>query len=126
MKSLPGRKAESLILPTAAAPAAASAPIATAPATAAITTAAAAAAALGLGSCFVDYQRAPLDVLAVHGCDGCLGFLFATHFHETESLGSASVPVHDHLGGLHRAMGLKHLLQFPIPYLVRQVSYIQL
>src|SRR5438132_10903849 len=101
----------------ASAATAAAATIAAAAATTAATatvTAASAAAAFGLGPRFVHGQRPALHLSPVEGLDGGLRLLIAAHFHETESLGSARVAVHDHLRRLHGAMRLEQTLQFPV------------
>src|ERR1700686_4747839 len=91
------------IAPAAAAPAAAPpAPAAAPPA--------APAAAVFAGTGFIDCQGAAVDLLAAEGRDGRLRLGVAAHLDEAESLGSAGVAVHDHLGGLHGAVRLEPLL----------------
>src|SRR5262249_60690739 len=46
--------------------------------------------------------------------------------HEAEPCVAASVAVHDHLGGLHGGMRLKHAQQIAVANGVGQVAYIQL
>src|SRR5579885_349769 len=99
---------------------------AAAAAAAAVAAAAAAAAALGLGPGLVDGQGAAARLLAVQGGDGRLGLLVVLHLHEAEALGAARVAVHDHLGGLHRAVGLEQGGEFRVGHPVAQVADVQL
>src|SRR5205085_245956 len=91
---------DSLVAPAATAAAttvtaaAAATRAAAAAAAAAAATAAAAAPAFGLGTRFVDGQRAAVHLGPVEGRDGRLRLGITAHLHEAESLGSARVAVH--------------------------------
>src|SRR5215471_4404926 len=87
------------------APASAAVSAAVGPA-AAVATAASRAAppAFGPRLRLVDGERATAGVLSVQGRDGGLRLLLGLHLYEAEALGTARVPIHDHLCRLHRAV----------------------
>jgi hypothetical protein len=78
-------------------------------ATAATTTAAAAAIFAWPG--FVDGERPPIVLFAVHSGNGRLGFFIGAHFDKAETFASARVAIHDDLGTLHGAVLTKDLVQ---------------
>jgi hypothetical protein len=97
---------------TAASVAAAAAAAAAATEAASSTTAAATTTAFFTGACFVDGEGSALAVSAVESRDCGLCLLVRGHFHESETLAPASVPIIDDLSGHHLAMSAKHLFQF--------------
>jgi hypothetical protein len=92
--------------------------------TATTTTAATAAVFLRLG--FIDGQSATAMFLAVERRDGCLGFIVAAHFDESETLATAGVPIGDDLGALDSPVSGKQLFQRRAIDIVAQISDIQL
>src|SRR5206468_959835 len=84
------------------------------------------AAATRLGPGLVDREGPAARLPAVEGGDGGLGLLVAAHLHEPEALGPARVPVHDHLGRLHGAVGPEHRREIAVGHAVAQVADVQL
>src|SRR5438552_1983480 len=89
-------------------------------------TASAAAAAVLARLRLIHGETASLDLLAVEGGDGGLGFLVAAHFHEPEPLGSAGVAVHNDLGRLHGPVRREHLFERTVRNPVGKVPHVQL
>jgi hypothetical protein len=103
LRSLVTASAATTTAPTVAAAAATTA--------AASTTATTAAAAIFARASFVDGERAPVVLLAVHSGNGRLGFFIASHFDKAETFASAGVAIHDDFGTLHGAILTKDLVQ---------------
>src|SRR5487761_2433969 len=64
-------------------------------ATAAVAAASAEASAIFLRAGLIDGQVAAVELVAVQRIDGPLGFRVASHFHKSEALGPACVPIRD-------------------------------
>src|SRR3954470_20889755 len=96
----------SLVTASAATTTAATTVAAAAATTAAASTTAttAAAAAIFARASFVDGERAPVVLLAVHSGNGRLGFFIASHFDKAQTFASAGVAIHDDFSTLHSAV----------------------
>src|SRR5882724_6315109 len=90
-------------------------------AAASTTTATAATAAVFARASFVDGERAPVVLLAVHSGNGRLGFFITSHFDKAEAFASTGVAVHDDFGALHSAVLTKNLIKIGIRNIVAQV-----
>src|SRR4051812_24708032 len=77
---------------------------------AASTTTAAATAAIFAWASFVNGERPPVVLLAVHAGNGRLGFVISAHFDKAKAFASTGVAIHDDLGTLDRAVLTKDLV----------------
>src|ERR1019366_1974986 len=74
----------------------------------ALTTAATATAgAIGLGTRFVDVQRAAIQFAAVHRGDCLLGFAIVSHFHKPKASGLSGVAIGTDVDTVYGAVGFK-------------------
>src|SRR5215471_9960965 len=73
----------------------------------AATTAESAGAAVGLGASFVDVEGAAIEVLAVEGVDGVVGFRVVRHFDECESARLTRIAIPDDVDIVHAAVRLE-------------------
>ena len=94
-------------------------------ATAALAAAEPAAGALFAGPGFVDDERAPAEVLAVHFGDGAGGRIGRSHLDEGEAAGPAGFPVRDDAAAGHVAEGGEGLAEIALRGAKRQVANIQ-
>ena len=112
--------------PTTAAATTESATTPTGPTCAATAEPAAAAAARRSFACFIDRQRASIEILAVKCIDRRLGFLLARHLDESETTGLARHSIGHYLDadGLHTS-SLKRATDAVLRRMECQIPYVQ-
>src|SRR5690349_19318116 len=73
----------------------------------------------------VDRQRASIELLAVHGVDGLLGFLGRGHGHKSKAARAAAHAIHHQIGFHDRAVRRKCVLEVVFSGVEGKVSYKQ-
>jgi len=81
-----------------------------------------AGAAIGLGTGFVDIQRASAEFFAVQSGDGFLGFRGVGHFYKCESAGTAGVAIGHDAYLIDFAVGFKQRPQLTLGGAVGKVA----
>jgi hypothetical protein len=89
------------------------------------TTAARTARAFFLGTGNVDRKRPVIQLGAIHGLDGFLGFLGRRHGDEGKTAGTARHAIHHQVGFQHRAVGGERFLQVVFGSIEGNVPYKQ-
>jgi len=88
-------------------------------------TASASATAVGLGLCFVDVQRPPIELFPVERIDGCARRA-VRHGHESEAARPPRIPVGDHRDLLDIAVLGERVSKRVLAGVTAQVSYVDL
>jgi hypothetical protein len=79
-----------------------------APLTAETAAASATAAALGLGTSFIDVQRATFEIRAIQAGNRAVGFVGVAHFHKRKTAGAAGITIRYQIDTIHGSIPFKH------------------